>query len=278
MICQTCGREVAPQRSDCDVCFTPIGEPAVRPGAKTYRVRVLGLAAGAAVALTVPFQAGFAAVPLLGRWAAQRGLSGAEPESDPFRLVTLTEVVLSLGHVVALLPAVVLVVTWCYRARKNLDAFPGSAPSMSPRWAIAGWVIPFANFVIPYRVVAETARASLWRMGTPWLVRLWWAAWLLYLLGDRAISRADTGPDLSLVFSSDEYYAAYLDYYTASVVPRILMLVVAGVAAAALIQVIRRVSAAQEARIDRGAPPPVMPGTHLVPQMAPGTGGGTIGA
>ena len=42
----------------------------------------------------------------------------------------------------------VLIIIWSYRAAKNNEALGRVYPRLKPGWAIAGWLIPFANLVI----------------------------------------------------------------------------------------------------------------------------------
>ena len=43
----------------------------------------------------------------------------------------------------------VLLIIWLYRAAKNNEALGRQNPRLGPGWAIGGWFIPLANFVIP---------------------------------------------------------------------------------------------------------------------------------
>lgn len=278
MFCNTCGGVPSPGQVACDTCGTPVGAPALRPGFRTYPVRVVGLLAVVALVLSVLAEAAYTAFSLIARAVAQAALENADP--DPLVVLTLVEALVALPGAIAGIAAAVLVIVWCYRARKNLDAFPGAAPSLGPGWAVGGWFVPFANLVIPYRVVAQIARASLWRSRTPRYVMLWWAAWLAYLLGGSgmAVVEGVASLDLPLEPQTTADIQLYVDYYGSGLPVRMVTLILGAVAAAALITVIRRISAAQEARIRRGAPPPVMPGTHVMPQVAPPAGGGTIRA
>lgn len=49
---------------------------------------------------------------------------------------------------------------WFYRAYKNLVLGEVAERKYSTRWAIGGFFIPFANLVIPYRVMAELWKGS----------------------------------------------------------------------------------------------------------------------
>lgn len=283
MRCNTCGGEVPTGRAECDVCHTPANAPAVEPGVRTYGVRGVGLAAVGLVALAAMADLVVGLFPLIGQGIARRALESGDVE--PLNRAVLTEAGLGVLDLLAWVAAGVMVIIWCHRARKNLDAFPGAGPTMAAGWAIGGWFLPFANFVIPCRVVANIARDSLWKLRTPALVGVWWAAWLVYLAYDRFAGRSDARAyeALPVSLSGREDLQAYVDYYGDAIgrnVPSMVAVVVAG---AALIVLILRISRAQEVRIERGrAVTPVLPGmtvaSPVVPQRPPTGGGATIGA
>ncbi|MEV4655423.1 DUF4328 domain-containing protein [Micromonospora sp. NPDC049301] len=302
MRCQTCGDATSPEHNECERCHTPLGQPAVTPGLPTYSVRGIGLAAGIAVGATAVLYLVAALAPLVGLVMARQ----ARADGDPDLLVAavLIEALLALPMVAAYLTAAVLVIIWTWRARKNIEAFPGALPTLGAGWAIAGWLVPFANFVVPARVVANVARDSLWRRFTPDLVYVWWAAWLVFSVGERLAGRLDSRAydKLPVSPSTDADYQAYVDYYPDSLLRNAVPAVACVIAAVALIVLVRRISTMQEARIARGMPAwptaaqgwPVspalgvpMPGgpvpavvsptTPVSPQEAPGSGG-TIGA
>jgi hypothetical protein len=87
-------------------------------------------------------------------------------------------VVLVLGLIVflaGLTGAAIAVPMWMHRAFRNLPALGEQGLRWSPAWAAGGWFIPFANFVIPYRVIRELWSSS--GDGQP-LPQRYWAAWI----------------------------------------------------------------------------------------------------
>ncbi|WP_231930911.1 DUF4328 domain-containing protein [Micromonospora coriariae] len=300
---------MSPEHHECQRCYTPFGQPSVTPGLPTYSVRGIGLAAGIAVGATAVLYLVAALAPLVGLVMARQ----ARADGDPNLLLAavVIEALMALPMVAAYLTAAVLVIIWTWRARKNIEAFPGSLPTLGAGWAIAGWLVPFANFVVPARVVANVARDSLWRRFTPDLVYVWWAAWLVFSVGERFVSRLDgrAYDKLPENPSTDADYQAYLDYYPDSLLRNAVPAVACVIAAGALIVLVRRISTMQEARIARAMPawptaasgwptaapgwpaPPVLgapvpgepvptalpPTTPVSPQGAPESGG-TIGA
>jgi hypothetical protein len=54
----------------------------------------------------------------------------------------------------------VLLIIWLYRAAKNNEALGRLNPRLGPGWAIGGWFIPLANFVIPFIVMDDVWRGA----------------------------------------------------------------------------------------------------------------------
>jgi Domain of unknown function (DUF4328) len=60
----------------------------------------------------------------------------------------------------------VLLIIWLYRAAKNNEALGRQNPRLGPGWAIGGWFIPLANFVIPFIIMDD-----VWRGADPSIAR-----------------------------------------------------------------------------------------------------------
>ncbi|MFZ3497008.1 DUF4328 domain-containing protein [Streptomyces sp. 5.8] len=58
------------------------------------------------------------------------------------------------------LALLVVFLIWFHRVRLNGQVFRPDGFSQSAGWAIGGWFVPIANFVVPYRVARETWEAS----------------------------------------------------------------------------------------------------------------------
>jgi hypothetical protein len=116
------------------------------------------------------------------------GFSGA-PGVTSVGIRPIKDSIIALG-VAMLISAVAagLFIGWLARARANADQL---GPHRFGRgWEIGGWLLPFANLVIPGRVVADVWRAS----ATPKQqyvstapVTAWWltavGTWLLFVIG-----------------------------------------------------------------------------------------------
>jgi hypothetical protein len=88
----------------------------------------------------------------------------------PALLVTAAGLIAALVGVIALM-------SWLYTAQSNLRVLPDARPRWSPGWALGGWFIPLANFVIPALVLYDAARNSApraARRGVAALVLTWW--------------------------------------------------------------------------------------------------------
>ncbi|SBT52083.1 DUF4328 domain-containing protein [Micromonospora auratinigra] len=253
MQCQTCGDPTSPAFEECQRCGTRRGQPAVDPGVPVHGLRGLGVAASIAVGAATLLYLPVGLFPLVGvrmaRSAAEQG------DRDVLLGAVLAEALLSVPYLLALLTAATLVIIWSWRARKNLDAFPGVHPTTSAGWAIAGWLVPLANFVVPARLLAELSRAGRWRRATP-LVGVWAVAWLVFGLGDRIVSRLESQRYERLTEwpRNDEEFATYVDFYEGALGARLVVLLACLVAGVTLILLVRQITAAQQDRIARAAP------------------------
>jgi hypothetical protein len=124
----------------------------------------------------------------------QRGLvnesGGFDSRADLDRLFELDDRVQTLNDVFLALMIITAIafINWMWRAAKNNQALGRPNPRLGPGWAIGGWLIPLANFVIPVLVLQDIWRgsnASIPRGDMRWkiadrsaLVGWWWAALL----------------------------------------------------------------------------------------------------
>jgi hypothetical protein len=63
-------------------------------------------------------------------------------------------------YLLLMLALVVLLCIWTWRAMKNNETLGRSGARFSPGWGIAGWLIPFANWVIPVLIMQDLWRGS----------------------------------------------------------------------------------------------------------------------
>jgi hypothetical protein len=56
----------------------------------------------------------------------------------------------------------VVTIVWQWRLAKNTELMNRPGATFGPGWAIAGWLIPCVNFVVPYLQLRELWKASDW--------------------------------------------------------------------------------------------------------------------
>ena len=118
-------------------------------------------------------------------------------------LVTAADIVFVLA-LVALAPCFIV---WCWRAAKNQQALGRAPERLGSGWAVGGWFIPLANFVIPVLVVQDLWRGSdvaiasgdpRWRIAErSWLVGWWWGLFLVPLFIGFGADAQDSTTELS---------------------------------------------------------------------------------
>jgi hypothetical protein len=140
--------------------------------------------------------AGVAAVVALGAIAASvnRLVADRPSEADgPVVGATLA----FLGVAVAIL---VVMIVWTWRAATNQVALGRDHPRLEPGWAIAAWLIPLGNAVLPVLVMqdlwrgsdAKTLRGDMrWRIGARSALVGWW--WGCLVASFVVVAPADDG-------------------------------------------------------------------------------------
>ncbi len=139
----------------------------------------------------------------------------------------------------------VLIIIWTYRAAKNNEALGRKYPRLKPGWAIAGWLIPLANAVIPLLILQDLWRGSdattrrdstSWRANSGSALIGWYWAFLLV-----SVARNGFGRTRARLIVTDEL-RELRTHDTIAIVG-----LVAAIAAAVLaIQVVRRIAARQD--------------------------------
>ncbi|MCF2531590.1 DUF4328 domain-containing protein [Yinghuangia soli] len=182
-------------------------------------------------------------------------------DSDPEGADDLVQAALGFTGV-AMLAVAVLMIIWLYRARANTDGWAAPPATMSSKgWAIGGWFIPVANWVIPAIVVNDTWKRSDVRAsvpgGRPGGRGLLWAWWVCYVLATLLYSvSAITRKSEDDVNDGDVTFSEYVDAgkaadNTAGVSSLLL------IAAAILgIFVVRKIVALQNERVGLGGGAP----------------------
>ncbi len=134
----------------------------------------------------------------------------------------------ALRGLTLLLELLVLVITavlffiWLHRVNKNLRPLGALYVEFTPGWAVGWFFIPFANLVMPYRVVKE-----VWTKSAPdvsstseafrptdsaSLVGWWWGVWLIsnvLLRVAAALSESKSADTLFLSLKVDMFASAF---------------------------------------------------------------------
>ena len=108
-------------------------------------------------------------------------------------VVGLSLVVGGCGQMAAFITTVVFFCMWIHRANRLTRRFSPEGMQYTPGWAVGWFFIPFANLVMPYKVMSE-----IWQrngqapgeMGPPsnGLVGAWWLCYVLSGVTDRIAS------------------------------------------------------------------------------------------
>jgi hypothetical protein len=161
---------------------TPTDEPPpvpllpYRPSARRATVAIWLLAVSTVVA-AVATATEIYGVALIGKEAA-----GALTDQDAGRFMAIGTAI-SVARLVTFIGTAIAFLAWLSRAVENVPRLGAGTPSASPRWAIAWWFIPFANFGMPYDIVRELRgrlRGDSRRVHPPHLLAWWFA----FLAGD----------------------------------------------------------------------------------------------
>jgi hypothetical protein len=197
------------------------------------------------------------------------GIMNAGDADDPVKAA------LGLGAL-SMLAVAVLYIIWSYRARTNIEAWQGPRPKLSKGWAIGGWFIPLANFVLPGMVANDIVNGSDTRAAHPGgraggkgLLWAWWGMWVAsFVLFTVGVSIRDSESDLD---NGDVTFDAYVSNAKTADSLAGTASVLRLVAAVLAILVVHRISRMQAQRIAMG-PGAYPPG----PGMGMGMGMGTM--
>ena len=68
--------------------------------------------------------------------------------------------VAAIGFLTVLVATAVVFIVWMWRSAKNNELLDHIRPRYTPGWSIGGWFIPFANLVIPVRIMHDLWQGS----------------------------------------------------------------------------------------------------------------------
>ncbi|GAB4049404.1 DUF4328 domain-containing protein [Catellatospora paridis] len=250
MPCLHCSADNPATGIYCRACGLDRTAPLIWPEAKVHTVHGIGLAAVAAVVVSTVLTVLGVMLALLPEAMAEQ--AQADRDTDLLQQAYLVELAITGVDLLGMLVAGVLVIIWLFRARVNLDAFPEAQPGMAAGWAIGGWFVPFANFVVPCRVMHQVASASLQHRRVGLFTGLWWAGYVVSLATSQAAGRME--PDTNT-------FAAHVAYFENMFIFGLVEAAGTVLAGFFLVKLILSISRAQTARIERAraAHVPVVP-------------------
>jgi hypothetical protein len=134
-------------------------------------------------------------------------------ESGPLAFVLALISQTFLVQPILFILAIVLLLIWTHRAYYNLSPLKARNLSWTPAWAVATWVIPFANLVWPFQMVRElwngsdpdnevNSPATRREAGTPDLLWIWWGTFIVSNFGIGLANSLSVSsvPDLKAMF------------------------------------------------------------------------------
>ncbi|MEL7238840.1 MAG: DUF4328 domain-containing protein [Planctomycetota bacterium] len=98
--------------------------------------------------------------------------------------VTATQSAMSLVshacYAIATIVFLVVLMMWLYRAVSNVRVRTGDSHA-TPGWSVGWWFIPFANLVVPYRILTDLWKRSgaEERTGSTNLPGIFWGLWIV---------------------------------------------------------------------------------------------------
>jgi hypothetical protein len=237
--------------------------PGYRAAGTRAQFAIFLLAVSAVVAAVTAVLAGILVVQLTDfRAGSARG-------SDVAQTLDLLDAAYGLAALLVL-PTAFAFLAWLSRSVDNAPPLGAGTPETSPAASIGWWFVPFANLVMPYRIV----RDLLDRLAVPWLqpgrvaVLSWW---LLFIIGYLLRSTATAATRLQ-TRTLDEL----VDRTTAAGVLAALgsvLLVSSAVEGIRIVREIQKRAEFREAYLGRAAPGPWaqagMPGAYGAPVSAP---------
>lgn len=128
------------------------------------------------------------------------------PNQGAVIAIGLIAIVFLIAYYGSYIPAVVMFCMWLHRVVRNMPALGSPDPTVSPGWRVGACFVPFLNLANPFLGVRDAWRGSephhRWthlqvrkQVGTPGLLGLWWAAWLIGLFTSNAGARMTNSKD-----------------------------------------------------------------------------------
>jgi hypothetical protein len=184
-------------------------------------------------------------------------------------------------HLVLVLATAAVFITWQWRHAKNAEVL-GARGGLGPGWAIGGWFIPIASFVLPATQLFQSSKASdvqARQQGRPpkgagiiipWAIVYGLAA-ILFIVGG-GLAPSDEEGDLRIESVDDIETAASGDRTAGAA---LVTYVGASALAAVMVRTLTKTQTAAYGAVAAGAvaagPPPAAPGAPMAPGAPWGT-------
>jgi hypothetical protein len=133
-------------------------------------------------------------------------------EGEEFTQSELLYGLTAIAYLLLLIGTYVIFGMWIYRAAANVVAAQVPGFDYTPSWAVGWLFIPIANLFKPYGAMRQIDNASQGADGGAlnqgnWLLRSWWAAWLIVSIAGnisfRLSLRAETPEDIRSSLEAD---------------------------------------------------------------------------
>ena len=147
---------------------------------------------------------------LAGQIAERNGIISLE--SEQLTQAEMLYGLVILSYMLLLIATYVVFSLWIYRAAANIVAAQTVGFDYSPGWAVGWLFVPIANLFKPYGAMRQIYNASHGRDANSidegnWLLRAWWAAWLVMSIAGnisfRLSLRADTPEEVRTALEID---------------------------------------------------------------------------
>jgi hypothetical protein len=170
-ICEFCERPTPTASLMCERCYCGPGTTGSWRDSPTHPVKGWGVAAAIGVVMaTLALLAADLLPPLIGPGMAE----DANTRDVAYWMLLL----LNLAAMALILMAGLLVIAWMWLVVRNQRYFPRPIQNLGSGWAVGGWFVPFANLVMPFRVMSQIVREELNGRWAAWAVVGWWTCWL----------------------------------------------------------------------------------------------------
>jgi hypothetical protein len=132
---------------------------------------------------------GLYAIAFVNEWNALVELEELDTRAAARDYIDATDVSAAMAglYLLTVIGVGVVTIVWLWRAVANLDLWPNPPRRLGPGWAIGGWIIPIAGWIIPKQLLNDAWRGASaegtggrpWsKIAVPGILTGWWACWI----------------------------------------------------------------------------------------------------